>query len=1033
MPRMISRSTQLLAALVSLTAAPAFAQITWEGSVLPTAPTGFPILGGVDTNGDGVSDFLFAGGNGIITDGINQTDPTGAGIGLPWNAAQVWRAYDSAQNILVGDANQSGTLSVFGGGKLRYQNLVIGAVSQGTVPGSFGLDFSVGNDLGIEDDNFRVTNYRSGNNVTGGTGLVTVSGFGSLFNNDPNLISRSDQIALNLGNGDPIDDTVVDLDAAINTAGNPFATFSTRNFGAQTGGFDVIVGLDGAAGLLVEAGGRMEIQDALMVAVDSQSNGNVTVDGVGSTLVAYGRVELNQNLTEIRSNETASFIGGRGNGAMTVSNGARADFYNGLVVGGLGTGNDLGTNARATQKGIGSPQGDGSGVLSVVNAGSTVNVYPSIINTGPLAGNRALVIGERRANIATPTLVAADANLQQGELVVGANAVLNVAGRNGVLGNAAVGKRGVVTLTGGRLQIDNSLETDGTIKGYGVVRSQSIETSTYSVIRGGDPNALNTALADPLQVTLLNNSTDFTFPALFNRGLIDGRVTLDVSGLIYNTGRIETSGEISANSLFTGVTSQIRSYPSSNSPLRVQLNNARTANTSAGNDANGNTNFGAMQNRGLIEGNLDFLVVGGVVNGDNYLPISANTPNATAGGTIAGTGRILAGQFLNNADAEVRVRQGESLAIHTNGPVATFPSGAGIPVIGGPNLTYRTMNLGSISVTGGDLDIGYIPSSGAPIDLLTVAGAYNTSEVFFNARYAVEGATPGTIAETTAGTIVSNDGALHFTTGLINSGVVAFTGGTNLVNGPVYNTSIDYGVAGSLPIPGAIVVSGDGTSVTFEDDVINEGEIGIGPFGTVVNFLGNLTNSGSIEVAFDLFGSNGSQGAYITVEGGLTINGGTIGFAFLNQEPAAVPNDFSVALITAGELADDSLFTNLVLPDLPAGKYWDVVYDTVNNEVRLEVVMSGAVGADFDGDGVVSQSDINVWIRNAGIESGASIIQGDANHDGRVDLGDYEILMAQLYTGVPVAVAGGPSGFVPEPTTAILLLLAAAPLARRRR
>jgi hypothetical protein len=123
-----------------------------------------------------------------------------------------------------------------------------------------------------------------------------------------------------------------------------------------------------------------------------------------------------------------------------------------------------------------------------------------------------------------------------------------------------------------------------------------------------------------------------------------------------------------------------------------------------------------------------------------------------------------------------------------------------------------------------------------------------------------------------------------------------------------------------------------------------------------------------------------------------------------------------------------------VLPDLPAGKYWDVVYDTLNDEVRLEVVMSGAIGADFDGNGVVSQGDIDVWVRNAGIESGASIIQGDANHDGKVDLADFDILMTQLYTGVPVAIDAPPAtGFVPEPTSALLVLLAAAPFVRRRR
>jgi hypothetical protein len=1022
MPRMMSRNTHLFAVLLSLAAAPALAQISWEGSVLPTAPTGFPILGGVDTNNDGVSDFLFAGGNQIITDGINQTDPTGVvGIGLPWNAEQVWRAYDSAQNILVGDVNQSGTLSIFAGGKLRYQNLVIGAVSEGP-PGSNGLNFDLPGS--IEDDSFRVTSYTSGPNAVGGNGLVTISGFGSLFNNDPNLISRADQIALNLGDGAAIDRIVVDLEGTVQEAGNPFATFSTRNYGAATGGFDVIVGLDGTAGLAITAGGRMEIQDALMVAVDSQSSGTVTVDGVGSSLSAFGRVELTQNLTEIRSVETASFIGGRGNGAMTVSNGARADFFNGLAVGALG-GFDLGTTAR------GSTQGDGSGILSVLNAGSIVNVYPSIVQSGAMANNRALVIGERRTNITTTTFTPADANLQQGSLALGSNAVLNVAGRNGVAGNAAIGKRGLVTMTGGRLQIDNDLESDGTIQGYGVIRSQTVETSAYSVIRGGDPNSQNTALTDPLLITVLNNSTAFATPALHNRGLIDGRVTLDVSGLIYNEGRIETSGEVSANSLFTSVTSQIRSFPSSASPLRLQLYSDRAAGVGGGADGN----FGALHNRGLIEGNLDFLVTGGVVNGDNYLPTGTPTNNSSTGGTITGTGRILAGQFLNNVDAEVRVRQGESLAIHANGPTTTFPAGNGIPVVGGGgNVSYRTMNLGSMSVTGGDLEIGYIAGTGAPFDPLPPAGV-DASAVFFNARYAVEGATPGTIAESTAGTIVSNNGNLHFTTGLVNTGVVAFTGGTNLVNGPVYNVSLDYGTGGSLPIPGVIVVSGDGTSVTFEDDVVNSGEIGIGPFGSVVNFLGNLTNTGTIDVAFDLFGSNGSQAAYITVEGGVQINGGTIGFAFLNSAPpASIPNDFSVALLTAGDLADDSLFTNLVLPDLPAGKYWDVVYDTLNDEVRLEVVMSGAIGADFDGNGVVSQGDIDVWVRNAGIESGASIIQGDANHDGKVDLADFDILMTQLYTGVPVAIDAPPAtGFVPEPTSALLVLLAAAPLARRRR
>ncbi|TWU00685.1 hypothetical protein Pla108_16370 [Botrimarina colliarenosi] len=1028
MPRTITRYPSLVALTLSLIAAPALAQISWEGSVQPTASVGFP-TGNIDSDGDGNDDVLFTGGNNPIYGLANQTDPTGVtGFGLPWNAWQIWSNYDSAQNILVGDASQSGTLSIFAAGKLRYQHLVIGAVSEGTAPGANGLNFDV------DDRSFDVTSYNNGGVATGGTGLVTISGFGSLFNNDPNLISRSDQIALNLGNGDPTNNIVVDLDAAVQPAGSPATTFSTR---AENEGYDVIVGLDGTGALSIEAGGRAEIQDALMVGVDSQSNGSVTIDGIGSSLSAFGRTRLTATLTETRSNETASFVGGRGTGSLTVSNGGRAEFFNGLAIGSL-SGNDLGTTGR------GSTPGDGSGTVTVTGAGSLMNLFPS--NIAGTFDNRALVVGEIRSNanagLDTPFLPG-DSDLQGGTLNISDAAIVNVAGRNGQTGNAAIGKRGIVNVAGGQFQIDNDLEIDGTVKGYGVVRSNTIETSAYSVIRGGDPNSPNTALTDPLQLVVLNDSDDANDPALLNRGLIDGRVQLEVSGTIVNSGRIETSGEITAQSLVTTPTSRIRNFPSGQSPIRMNLTSTRAAGADDGDD-----NFGALHNRGLIDGDLDIISAGGVVNGDNYLPTSAAPANGSAAsGTISGSGRILASQFLNNADAEVRVRQGESLTIHTgyataagaNAGPANFPSGAGIPVVGGGGqLSYRTLNLGSISVTGGDLEIGYLPESGGPIDFLNAGGtAFNNAEVFTNARYAVpDTANPGQFLDNTAGTIVANDATLHFTTGLLNmGGVLAFTGGTNTVNGPVYNAFVDYGTAmNPAPLPGTIIVSGDGTSVTFEDDVINDGEIGIGPFGSVVNFLGDLTGGGNIEVAFDALGTSGSAGAYIQVSGGVSIQGGTIGFAFINQPAATVDNNFSIALITAGELDEASLFTGLDLPDLPTGKYWDVVYDTVNDEVRLEVVMSNAFGADFTGDGVVTQDDVDVWIRNAGIVSGASIIQGDADHDGDVDLADYDVLMAQFYTGVPEVVGGFVAlANVPEPLSAVLLCLALAPAVARRR
>ena len=85
------------------------------------------------------------------------------------------------------------------------------------------------------------------------------------------------------------------------------------------------------------------------------------------------------------------------------------------------------------------------------------------------------------------------------------------------------------------------------------------------------------------------------------------------------------------------------------------------------------------------------------------------------------------------------------------------------------------------------------------------------------------------------------------------------------------------------------------------------------------------------------------------------------------------------------------------------------------------------MGPDFNGDGVVNNLDLNIWLANVGITTGASVVQGDADGDGDVDGDDF--LFWQRNAGRPMPWTGAGSGSgagsgaaVPEPAALALLL-----------
>ena len=92
---------------------------------------------------------------------------------------------------------------------------------------------------------------------------------------------------------------------------------------------------------------------------------------------------------------------------------------------------------------------------------------------------------------------------------------------------------------------------------------------------------------------------------------------------------------------------------------------------------------------------------------------------------------------------------------------------------------------------------------------------------------------------------------------------------------------------------------------------------------------------------------------------------------------------------------------------------------------NITAAIATAVPGDFDGDGFVGLSDLNILGSNFGTMGGATVATGDANGDGNVDLADLNLVGSNF--NPPPAVA------VPEPSTALLAFGSVALVVARRR
>ena len=535
--RILSTATLLL-----LSATSAVAAVNMSGDV-PQQGTTFGTVF-VDNNSDNLSDIIDDQGNEVFDFLVDSDNPAGSVDGLAWDDPAVWVDYETDQNILVGQTGP-GSLEINQGSALRYQHLVLGGLSSTGFQGNMtfmgaDLDLQTGGTGATFDFRDQLTELDL---PTTGIGVVTVTGFGSIYNNDPNLIPGNFQTALGESSF---------TNGAFSTPDASFRPDAASGAGGDEG-YHVIVGLLGGGQLNVDSGGRVEIQDALLVGLGSSANGTVNVDGFGSSILASGRTDHTTFMggDSAATEAVASTVGGLGSGTLNIRNGGRVDLFNGLNIGFFE--DTVITNASGPRTGVVTVDGS-----QVGGSGSLLNIYNTTVTSPPSITLADIPDTTNNPIIATLAIgsqvgtAASDRGI--GTLNVRSGAVVNVQVTDGydevskndiTRSNAGIGINSTLNMEGGEINVGNILFSAGNITGYGDIRANTIYNGTLQdaeayaeIIASNAPGQrLSIVLDGDPTDTMVDNQGDFR-----NRGDVSGNVDLSAPGAFYNDGNLNANG-----------------------------------------------------------------------------------------------------------------------------------------------------------------------------------------------------------------------------------------------------------------------------------------------------------------------------------------------------------------------------------------------------------------------------------------------------------------------------------------------------------
>ncbi|HEX5472232.1 MAG TPA: dockerin type I domain-containing protein [Lacipirellulaceae bacterium] len=451
-------------------------------------------------------------------------------------------------------------------------------------------------------------------------------------------------------------------------------------------------------------------------------------------------------------------------------------------------------------------------------------------------------------------------------------------------------------------------------------------------------------------------------------------------------------------------------------------------------------NFGAVS---LDGGTIN---VGSIPNTGQQNQQEPDTIQIINDGVISGSGQINTGVFHNRWLGRVTVNAGQTLSISASAEFSTT---------GGNTPVEPLLNFGLIEAKG-TLD------SPAELDFVRSPQITSTVRPLINRPVFPNPPAGGAPDQFIGGMISAQWATLRSQSGIQNEGIMAFTAGTNIIQARVDQFVGPTGFAPQLVI-------GPNTTVIVEGDCFGCTPTFVGGGNTLeildpttytsagtINMQLSLANPNLISAAGDIAISGVIKLSFASdVLADLSANGPGRQYEIMSfsggaYQTLSVPNAAPVPDYTK-PLPDCSGMPLCAVPglgvddgNLDLGALLGPSFDNIvpvaqrlGNEIVisfLNPLTGGAMGPDFNGDGVIDAADFAIWQANVGISSGATVLQGDANGDGRVDGKDFLIWQRNVgksppWNGAGLGSGAGQLASVPEPTSLLLLLLCGGSLA----
>lgn len=673
---------------------------------------------------------------------------------------------------------------------------------------------------------------------------------------------------------------------------------------------------------------------------------------------------------------------------------------------------------------------------------SGADVYPSVATFDSATGNTYTVTGTNGFGGTTPinltgdvTAVLANTNTLQGNINIGANATLNIAGGGGastVTGN--ISGSGTLVIGGGY----NPFQSANSLTGPIVINAGTLTMS--------NANALGTT--DSGTTVNANGTLDFNFQQLS----ITEPLTFNGGTLRCNESTVTVAGPTTVNA--GGVTYQIGSTNGGTQTTTISGNIAGTAsgpvvaNVSTGVtlSVTGNiTNNGVLRKTGtgtLILGASTTIGASEIAANGGSLDVTAKSALTLASGqALSGKDGTVTGNVTAASGSTVRVGD----AVLPQGPDATYidatwGTGGNTTFVGGGELNppaggfqgndewaFRTFGNNLDQLQGAPTnppDPGAVPEIMTTISGLTPNTPYDVYANFWDDGGAVWPIQASADADPNSLTLFKSPAdTLANATDATTLDNFKFTSTIGLVK-IVDQTRTMYGAQlGSIMSDpnGRIEVFIDDTGAGPNGRTLYDGVTYISgsthPFGQSFTIDGDLTLASSSTIQFDI--ADPGVNDLLDVSGNFTVSDGFVLQVSLDSSVAAsslVDGD-SWDLLDFGSASGTFDAMDFDLPSLGAYQAWDTSQLLVDG--TLSITMATPQPGDFDLDGDVDGDDFLLWQRNPGIGN----------------LADWEGNYGYKWSPI-VAASTASSTAVPEPGTAVLLLVgvfASASAARRRR